>query len=381
MAYRKPKVLHVATDFPDGIERNNTLAVKNLLDETDDRFEHRVLSVVRKKGLEFKIVKSGTLYSIVVPRLPLGILCSTIMLFSALFFYFKKGKEFSEVNVIHAHKLTIDGIFAFVLSKILKKPLLISVRGSTDAKFIKRKFYVRWLYKKIINSAEHVFFVSAWARSSVNKLFSEKYVPDSKFTNLANISRVNMVESNKEGADFLFVGRLDLAKSKGLYRVFEAISKEKKYRLDIFGGATNEAAENIKNEMQRLEISHLCNLRGKADKSVIFSGDYAALVMPSYPETFGMVYVESLLSGIPVISSNRSGIAGYIEPSNYYLEVNEFDTEQIARAMKRIHDDKQRVKANLLQDISSGKLNLFNTCYIKEHYGNVAERAALNSGQ
>lgn len=381
MANRKPTVLHVATDFPDGIETNSTLAVKNLLDETDDRFEHSVLSVVRKKGLEFKIVKSGTLYSIVVPRLPLGILCSTIMLFSAFFFYFKKGKELSEINLIHAHKLTIDGVFAFVLSKLLKKPLLISVRGSTDVKFIKRKFYVRWLYKRIINSAEHVFFVSAWARSTVNEMFNGKYLSDSKFTNLANISRVDTVETKEEGTKFLFVGRLELAKSKGLYKVFEAISKENKYSLDIFGGATKDTAENIKNEMQRLKISHLCKLMGKADKSEIFSGGYAALVMPSYPETFGMVYVESLLSGIPVISSNRSGIAGYIEPSNYYLEVDEFDAEQIALAMKRIHDDNQRIKADLRLAISSGKLDLFSTCYIKEHYASVAERVALNLGQ
>ncbi len=119
----------------------------------------------------------------------------------------------------------------------------------------------------------------------------------------------------------LFVGRIEPL--KGVDTLLEAMSclqlKEKKrVHLAIIGGEPDADPETMTAEMTRL--MNLCEVLG-LDQSVVFLGKrdqdklpyyYSAaevVVMPSQYESFGMVALEAMACGTPVIASEVGGLA------------------------------------------------------------------------
>jgi D-inositol-3-phosphate glycosyltransferase len=119
----------------------------------------------------------------------------------------------------------------------------------------------------------------------------------------------------------LFVGRIEPL--KGVDTLLEAMSclqlKEKKrVHLAIIGGEPDADPEMMTAEMARL--MNLCEVLG-LDQSVVFLGKrdqdklpyyYSAaevVVMPSQYESFGMVALEAMACGTPVVASEVGGLA------------------------------------------------------------------------
>ncbi len=120
----------------------------------------------------------------------------------------------------------------------------------------------------------------------------------------------------------LFVGRIEPL--KGVDTLLQAMSclqlkdTNRPVHLAIIGGDPGASPEQMTAEMARLQ--KLCEVLG-LDQSVVFLGKrdqdklpyyYSAaevLVMPSHYESFGMVALEAMACGTPVIASEVGGLA------------------------------------------------------------------------
>jgi len=119
----------------------------------------------------------------------------------------------------------------------------------------------------------------------------------------------------------LFVGRIEPL--KGVDTLIEAMSclhlkEARPVHLAIIGGDPGASPEDMTVEMARLQ--KLCDDLG-VDQSVVFLGKrdqdklpyyYSAaevVVMPSHYESFGMVALEAMACGTPVIASEVGGLA------------------------------------------------------------------------
>ena len=133
----------------------------------------------------------------------------------------------------------------------------------------------------------------------------------------------------------LFVGRIQPL--KGIDILLEALGLVKKRNpklvknvcVSIIGGDPNPDSEIEQVEFQRLDelrkklnIEDLITFRGAKDQDTLVYYYAAAemVVMPSHYESFGMVAIEAMACGTPVIASDVGGLSFSIEDSyNGYL--------------------------------------------------------------
>ena len=126
---------------------------------------------------------------------------------------------------------------------------------------------------------------------------------------------------------FLYVGRLEPI--KGLETLFEAMARvPAPARLLIIGGDQDEPenahAERLRGLVSSLGLKSRVRFLGAQpqDRLRLFYAAAAATVMPSYYESFGMVALEAMACGTPVIASRvggltttvRDGVTGYLVP-------------------------------------------------------------------
>ena len=115
----------------------------------------------------------------------------------------------------------------------------------------------------------------------------------------------------------MYVGRLDPL--KGLDRLLKAMTflqHQQRLRLLVVGGDSNQDPESkeLKCRARTLGISDSVTFAGRVEQENLPPYYSAAdvLVVPSYYESFGLVGLESLACGTPVITTPVGAIDGYV---------------------------------------------------------------------
>ncbi|HEY97266.1 MAG TPA: glycosyltransferase family 1 protein [Dehalococcoidia bacterium] len=127
----------------------------------------------------------------------------------------------------------------------------------------------------------------------------------------------------------LFVGRIDPL--KGVEQLLKAVSRLKDTanpRLIIIGGDDddNDAIKRLKEITEEMDLIDRVAFKGmiKHKELPLYYNAADVTVVPSYYESFGLVALESLACGIPVVAADvgdmrniiRQGETGYVLPHN-----------------------------------------------------------------
>ena len=156
----------------------------------------------------------------------------------------------------------------------------------------------------------------------------------------------------KEDRMVLFVGRIEPL--KGVDTLIRAMSClrikeiERPAYLAVIGGDPNVPPEQMSTEMLRLQslCEDLC-----MDRMVVFLGKrdqdtlpyyYSAadvLVMPSHYESFGMVALEAMACGTPVVASQVGGLAFLVQDGLTGFHVPDQDEDALCDRLTRILGD------------------------------------------
>jgi len=123
----------------------------------------------------------------------------------------------------------------------------------------------------------------------------------------------------------LFVGRVEPL--KGIDLLFTALPRLKpgrELRLVVVGGddESRSEVEKLRNLSRRLHIEDIVTFTGtvRQEDLPLYYSAADVCVMPSYYESFGLVALESLACGTPVVATRVGGMEGVILPGrNGYL--------------------------------------------------------------
>ncbi len=152
----------------------------------------------------------------------------------------------------------------------------------------------------------------------------------------------------------LFVGRIEPL--KGIDTLLRAIAMvapevpdwQENLSVVIIGGAPGAGADKVNAELARLErlraelgIEELVTFQGAQDQdSLVYHYSAAEMVvMPSHYESFGMVALEAMACGTPVIASKVGGLAFSVQDGQTGFLVPERDAEALAAKIRLLLED------------------------------------------
>jgi D-inositol-3-phosphate glycosyltransferase len=150
----------------------------------------------------------------------------------------------------------------------------------------------------------------------------------------------------------LFVGRIEPL--KGLDTLLRAVAclrlKDLKepVHLVVIGGDLDEATEDVDSEMARLQrmcddltVGKMVAFLGKRGQDTLpyYYSAADVLVMPSHYESFGMVALEAMACGTPVVASQVGGLAFLVQDGVTGYTVPEGDDQALCERLTALLGD------------------------------------------
>lgn len=354
---RRPVILHITGDYPDGVREPTTQAIKRLIDKTGDA-DHVIFSLKRLADptkcylTECEEPPGQRLFAYGHFGLPLG---------AGLFFSFARvarriakllENEGITPDIIHSHRLTFDGIAGWLLARRYGVPHFVSVRGEVESKVFRFKPTYRPLMRRILRDAARIYCVSAWFAPHLEKLAGPLGNRMRMLPNIIHNTRKTIPIAHAENA-FVIGAQLDTYKRKGVDRLIAAFAfageRLKGARLDIYGSGSPASHVAVKCIVVDHGLEHRVRLMGQVPHEQFLDAlpHYLALAMPARNETFGMVYTEALFAGVPLLYGRRTGIDGYLDQLDVGVGVDPMDTGAIAEALIALLEKNEAFRAQI----------------------------------
>lgn len=315
-------VVHLAVDFNTPYRQRTTTAVEWFVGELSG-YENIVVAMrrtpklLRQPPVECD-VPAGRLFDVPFFGLPLGIALHRSMRRAADGIIALLEQEGIRPSLIHAHKFTFEGMAGWYVAQHFDVPLFISLRGEVETKVFRAKPLLRPFLRRVAQDAARLYFVSAWFETMFHA-----FVPGvtAKGRRLPNIVRniTPTIAITPPDAGLVSVFNLDTHKRKGLSWLLDAmqtaVREEPECNLDIIGGGSPDSIKRCTAMIAERGLAASVRLVGALSNAELLQRlpRYRGMALPSLNETFGMVYVESLFAGVPVLYTAGTAVDRYLD--------------------------------------------------------------------
>lgn len=261
------------------------------------------------------------------------------------------------IDIIHGHYLYPAGLIAVLGGMFTKKKVYVTSHGSDMFCLYPQHKFMRPIIRFVLKRADVVLAVSEslkeeilktnipniekkvrlnWNTVDINEFKIANNDSDHHSKNNSNYNFKNELNIPKDKPIILFVG--NIIKRKNVATIIDA---KKQLKSDCFlvvvgdGPLLNSLKEKVK--VENVEDVIFTGARNDI-ANVIQSSDL--LILPSYSESFGLVLIEALACGKPVIGSNVGGIKEIIT-DDVGLLVEPTDFRGLANSIDLILSDKK----------------------------------------
>ena len=247
--------------------------------------------------------------------------------------------SFKEVQMIHAHTLFSSGYMAYRLHQKYGIPYIIAVRNTDVNVFFKHMPHLRSLGRKIAAQAEKIIFISPAYKQQV----IETYLPqelERKAVVIPNGIDPLFLEHIDQHAlgeivRLIYVGRMEKAKNvHTIIKTVDALRQEGvKVRLCLVGSLVEpDYKEQIEARKDYIEWHDQCS----KEEVMAYLRKNDIFIMPSYEETFGLVYAEAMSQGLPIIYTKGQGFDGFFPDGEVGYRVSPNDVTEITKKIQCI---------------------------------------------
>jgi len=271
---------------------------------------------------------------------------------NAVLKFIKYHKEF-KYQIVNGHGLP-TGSAVNGISRIYNIPSVMTIHGIEDPTKIEDTAAKKLFLKSTLDKIDHIVLVGSPLIPYVQKFISEsnKYSVISNGVNFDFFNSNNKVESSS--SKFTILSISNLHEIKGLDTNILAIRElidlgyeEIKYVIGGSGYDENRLRELVK----RLELEDYVEFLGFVPKDmvpIIMKGS-SLFSLPSRLEAFGIVYLEAMASGLPVIGTDSQGAVDIINHRSNGFLIKQDDHKAIASIVIELFLDK-KLKERIVQN-------------------------------
>lgn len=247
-------------------------------------------------------------------------------------------RQFS-FDLIHAHVALPDGFVGMLLAQKYHKPLVVTIHGQDLNYTIFKSTKCRRAVQQVIEAAARTIVVSHKLKQVAEK-------------HLANVDRVTVI-NNGINPGRLFHKSSSLAESwQGKWVILSVSHLIQAKGIDLNLGALSQLVSKypnlyyiivgggpIRKDLERLTkdlgLERYVEFTGQQPYSKVM--EYMAMCdifsLPSWQEGFGVVYIEAMAHGKPVIGCQGEGIEDVIEHGKTGLLVKSRDIDSLVDAL------------------------------------------------
>ncbi|MHB9129425.1 MAG: glycosyltransferase family 4 protein, partial [Candidatus Humimicrobiaceae bacterium] len=345
---KKMKIIHITPFYPPHLG-----GMENVVKEISENLAKRGHQVTvftsdigckKDKLISTKNIKIHYLKSFEIAHTPI---------IPSLFFELLKITKNSIIHLHVAQSFTPE--IVSLISKIKNIPYVahihIDVGPSGKLGFL-LPLYKKVLLKKVLNSSSKIVVPSG----DYVDLVSKKYeISNNKIYKVPNGVDLNNFKSLpfklNDPIRLLYVGRLSKQKNIPLLiRTFKIVTEKinRNIELDIVGDGEEKGkiitlikAENLENK-----VNLRGELRGERLYEIYSNSDI--FILTSDYESFGMVLIEAMASGLPIIASNIPALRNVVENDKTGLLVK-LEPEDFAKAIEKLINNPQ-LKEKLIKN-------------------------------
>lgn len=261
------------------------------------------------------------------------------------------------IDIIHGHYLYPAGLIAVLGGMFTKKKVYVTSHGSDMFCLYPQHKFMRPIIRFVLKRADVVLAVSEslkeeilktnipniekkvrlnWNTVDINEFKIANNDSDHHSKNNSNYNFKNELNIPKDKPIILFVG--NIIKRKNVATIIDAKKQLKSGCVLVVvgdGPLLNSLKEKVK--VENVEDVIFTGARNDI-ANVIQSSNL--LILPSYSESFGLVLIEALACGKPVIGSNVGGIKEIIT-DDVGLLVEPTDSKGLANSIDLILSDKE----------------------------------------
>ncbi len=266
-------------------------------------------------------------------------------------------------DIIHSHWILPQGFISYLNYKISRTPYIVTTWGGDMFVFKKKgavSALLRKIYSKVLNNSKNSTSVNMVFLDEMKSVTQNKekirYIPNGVDSKLFTPEKKDNSLRKKYGITgpfLLFIGRI--TEKKGISYLIEAMPEVKKQipnaKLMIIG--SGELEDSLKQLSSNLNVSN----------SIIFTGPITNKELPKYyasadlfiapsittkdgdREGFPTVFLESMSSGTPVLTTKIDGIKEIIiEGKNGFL-VDQKSSSQLADSIISLIKSKSKLSS------------------------------------
>lgn len=261
----------------------------------------------------------------------------------------------TKLDAVHVHSLQTDA-----LAQALKEHFgaiyvytchsLIASEGSHTVRH--RAMEARQV--SIMAAADIVVAPSIWELRMIREMYPDQKTPVYVIPNGVTCA---LYERHPRPGALLYAGRVIRAKGiDDLLRAILVVRGTYPVRLDIRGTGSPTYLKHVEDTIGRLRMRKSIRLLGKCDHATLQRkmADYQAVILPSRAESFGLVALEAMAAGTPLIATRAGGLRDFVDESVATV-IDSSDVSGISRAIVHALSHPRKTEKRRLKGLERAK--------------------------
>lgn len=287
------------------------------------------------------------------PRIPYA--NAELFIRDGLRLYFKYVNKCGSPDIIHAHSILYGGVVAARIRERHGIPFVVTEHSTAFLRNLIRPWQRNYL-KEVFERAAKVITVSP----QLGELLCERYgCPRGLLCHVPNVVNTNQFDIGEQmvsdfGERFIFLNVALMTKGKGQTCLLEGFAQAFKddAQVELWIAGDGEERERLQELSRRLGISSQVKFLGMLTRDEVrdVMQRCHVFVLSSLHETFGVVLIEAMACGKPVIATRCGGPESIVDETNGIL-VEPGNSQQLSDAMLRMREiyttfDPEKIRAS-----------------------------------